>query len=93
MKAYIIKVTYIESGNHFFIDRDNLTVTLGSYLALRDCYETERAAKMVATKMTKADAKKKADCDAHNAERVKNGLEPFEFFQCVYEPYAVEVEV
>lgn len=92
MTAYIIKGKYIDSGREYYLDRDGYVVVNIQYLRKHECY-TERGAKQVATKKTKADAEQAAYYDRCNAERVRNGKEPFNyaFNQCVYEAFAIEI--
>lgn len=93
MKAYIIKGTYTEGNRSFYLDRDGYVVTKDSYLALRDCYATERAAKMVATKKTKESQRQNEYCRRVNEKRIAQGKEPIcgGYEDCVYTAFAVEV--
>ena len=96
MVAYVIKGTYTETGREYFLDNMSYVFDKNNmkYLRLSDCYKTAKAAKMVATKKTKANAEQAAYYERCNETRVANGKEPFDyaFNKCVYEAYAVEVE-
>lgn len=94
MKAYIIKGTYTEKGRSFFLDNMGYVMDNINLMRSHECYKTEKAAKMVATKKTKANAEQAAYYDRCNEERIKNGKEPFNYCydRCIYEAYEIEVE-
>lgn len=91
MARFIIKGTYEQSGREFYLDKDGYVVDNFKYLREHECYSTARAAKMVATKKTKANAEQADYYDRCNEARVKNGKEPrnYYFDRCVYEAYEI----
>ena len=89
--AYTIKGTYPESGRSFFLDRDGYVLDSLKYIRPCNCYETARAAKMVATKKNKANAEQVAYDKARNERRAAKGLPLFlETNVCIYEAYEVK---
>lgn len=90
MKGYIIKGKYINSGREFFLDKDGYVVINYEDLRGHECYATARAAKMVATKRTKASIEQNEYNEDRNARRIAKGLEPlFHDGVCIYEAFEV----
>lgn len=88
---YIIKATYLDGdhkGESYYLSKGGYGCNYeGGYCFYSDCYETERAAKMVATKWNKEN-KTQVEIERRNNER--RAAEGKKLFPAIYTPQHYE---
>lgn len=95
-KRFIIKCTYTDGahkGEHYYLSKGGYVCNYeGGYCFYDDTYATERAAKMVATKMNKENETQVALEKKSNERRVANGKKPYPSIWTpqTYEAFLVE---